>query len=249
MVIRVYEWVGTIAKETRPTTDHRLLRLNALTWRIDEDVNSLKIYLLDENGKPVGTVDEVWREGIKIKARGTVTVDGDVSIVFSPLAIDIDAIEADSVLGGEALVIKSGRIRAVRFTSKPGWRGVRIETLKEIEQVAEPEPVQIDLSRDWAESLSRVAEAVNEQAARREVVYTVMQEWAQAIRGDWVSIDGRSIRSQVDEFVQQLREPSERSLEEWRVRLGICTDGQGHWERYCDDYGCDPEEPRGATDA
>lgn len=57
----------------------------------------------------------------------------------------------------------------------------------------------------------------------------VMLEYAAAIRGDWSDFDGRSERDVIESWVAELDNPTDTTLEQWRDRLGICPDGNGHW--------------------
>ncbi len=57
----------------------------------------------------------------------------------------------------------------------------------------------------------------------------VMQEYAHAIRGDWSLFDGRSERDVIESWISEIEHPSETTLAEWRDRLGVCPDGNGHW--------------------
>ena len=59
-----------------------------------------------------------------------------------------------------------------------------------------------------------------------------MQEWANAIRGDWSEVDGRSVLGEVEEWIAALEgaEPcASRTIEQWRTSMGVCPDGGGHW--------------------
>lgn len=58
---------------------------------------------------------------------------------------------------------------------------------------------------------------------------TAMQEYADAIRGDWSNFDGRSERDVIESWISEIEKPTETTLEEWRDRLGVCPDGNGHW--------------------
>ena len=61
------------------------------------------------------------------------------------------------------------------------------------------------------------------------VLTQAMNEYAQAIRGDWSEFDGRSERDVIDSWASEIETPTETTLAEWRDRLGICPDGNGHW--------------------
>lgn len=63
----------------------------------------------------------------------------------------------------------------------------------------------------------------------------VLEEFGQAIRGDWGSIDGRSIRSSLSAFTPAIHEPERYTAEYLRDILGICPNGHGHWEYYCEE--------------
>ena len=49
-----------------------------------------------------------------------------------------------------------------------------------------------------------------------------MNEYAQAIRGDWSMFDGRSERDVIESWVAEIESPNEaHTLDWWRDRLGI----------------------------
>lgn len=56
-----------------------------------------------------------------------------------------------------------------------------------------------------------------------------MREYAAAIRGDWSLFDGRTERDIIESWASEIEAPVGRTLAEWRDRLGICPDGNGHW--------------------
>lgn len=56
-----------------------------------------------------------------------------------------------------------------------------------------------------------------------------MQEYAQAIRGDWSDFDGRSERDVIESWISEIDKPTDTTLDQWRQKLGICRDGNGHW--------------------
>lgn len=62
-----------------------------------------------------------------------------------------------------------------------------------------------------------------------EALKQAMLEYAQAIRGDWSNFDGRSERGVIESWVAEMDNPTDTSLEQWRDRLNICPDGNGHW--------------------
>lgn len=67
----------------------------------------------------------------------------------------------------------------------------------------------------------------------------IIKEYGQAMRGDWGIIDGRSVRDQLDDFAEQILNPSTTPAL-LRSSMGICPKGEGHWNwPYCADYGCE----------
>ena len=74
-------------------------------------------------------------------------------------------------------------------------------------------------------------------ASPTERVAQALTEFGGAIRGDWGSIDGRSVRAQLDLLADYLRYPeSTPPLPDIRIRLDVCPYGKGHWTEYCEDY-------------
>lgn len=70
----------------------------------------------------------------------------------------------------------------------------------------------------------------------------VLREWAEALRGDWGSIDGRGCRSELETLAALIdvavEEPLKMTLAQVRDQVGICLHGGGHWISYCKDYDC-----------
>ena len=66
-------------------------------------------------------------------------------------------------------------------------------------------------------------------------VQRVLGEWAQAIRGDWGSIDGRTCRDQLDDLAEALTSDTKTDIKQLRDDSGICPHGGGHWTMYCTD--------------
>ena len=67
----------------------------------------------------------------------------------------------------------------------------------------------------------------------------VLREFAEALRGDWGSIDGRSLQLSLnelaEEMVQAVNEGSaSKSVAELRDAFGMCTNGRGHWSEHCE---------------
>lgn len=84
---------------------------------------------------------------------------------------------------------------------------------------------------------------------RLAVLRQAMTEYAQAIRGDWSTFDGRTERNVIESWVDEIRAPSDTTLEEWRSRLGLCPDGNGHWAGlrwgHCTEEECPTQAKRG----
>lgn len=73
------------------------------------------------------------------------------------------------------------------------------------------------------------------------VVASLMDEYGQAMRGDWSGMDGGDVRSVLDTLAGSLT--SGRILDQaaFRREWRLCPDGQGHWTDYCRPDGCDPD--------
>lgn len=75
----------------------------------------------------------------------------------------------------------------------------------------------------------------------------VLREYAHAIRGSWIHIDGRTVRADLEWFADEiegnLRQLDEEELRDLRLGSGICPRGEGCWTGgigLCDK--CDDEE-------
>lgn len=67
---------------------------------------------------------------------------------------------------------------------------------------------------------------------------TVLREFGRAIRGCWGSIDGRSIRTQLDMLAdwidaELVGTPTNATLTDMRELMDVCPYGHGHWTEYC----------------
>ena len=72
-----------------------------------------------------------------------------------------------------------------------------------------------------------------------ETIAQVLEEYGAALRGDWSDFDGRSARAVLDDLAAELRGTrAPHTLEQHRFELGLCRDGDGHWDQYCEDYDC-----------
>lgn len=63
-------------------------------------------------------------------------------------------------------------------------------------------------------------------------VAQILTEFGSAIRGDWGSIDGRSVRDGMDRVAASLRS-GEATIASMRGDLDLCPSGEGHWTEYC----------------
>lgn len=76
----------------------------------------------------------------------------------------------------------------------------------------------------------------------------LLDEYAQALRGSWGDIDGRSEQAALNTLSKAMRthgtsdlEPSE--VKSLRESLGVCDKGLGHWTEFCGYYdACNTEE-------
>lgn len=70
-------------------------------------------------------------------------------------------------------------------------------------------------------------------------VADLLDEYAEALRGDWGSIDGRSERMKLQELAERFREHGNEDLTQehvtrYRLDLNVCVKGCGSWEFHCD---------------
>ena len=57
----------------------------------------------------------------------------------------------------------------------------------------------------------------------------IMEEWGSAVSGDYNNLDGDFIENVIISFRDEILNPSDKTLEEWRSDLGLCPKGGGHW--------------------
>lgn len=75
-----------------------------------------------------------------------------------------------------------------------------------------------------------------------DVTQKLLYEYGSAIRGDWSSLDGRSVRGGLETIAGILDITSDAvnvNIVSLRDSLGICRAGNGQWEIYCEDYKCE----------
>ncbi len=73
---------------------------------------------------------------------------------------------------------------------------------------------------------------------REDTAANVLQAWAEAIRGSWGDIDGRSCKAELEQIVDYLRgEKDDLTFKD----VGVCNGGgKGHWPGWDGWYGfCD----------
>ena len=67
----------------------------------------------------------------------------------------------------------------------------------------------------------------------------VICEYGQAFRSNWSDVDGRGVRSDMEEISSYVDGGrlvlSEDEAKKLRNSLGICPKGKGHWSEDCDD--------------
>lgn len=76
-----------------------------------------------------------------------------------------------------------------------------------------------------------------------QAILQAMDEYGEAIRGDWSDFDGRSERRVIQDWTADIRAGrTDRDIGWYRNDLGICMAGGGHWcghWGYCDETcGC-----------
>ena len=67
----------------------------------------------------------------------------------------------------------------------------------------------------------------------------LLDEYAQALRGAWGGIDGRSEKAKLADLSALIRTQGAEPLDEQQIttardNLGICPTGGGHWTDFCD---------------
>lgn len=124
------DWEGVIAVEDTATTDGRLIVSDALTWEtpipLTVDDDRLGYYIAR-----IGTVTEVWRDGVFIRARGV--ADRSLNHVGVGMTLDqVSAVDNDLTL----VRFTGGRIRAVHayvVRGVPVWPECYISTKGEVD--------------------------------------------------------------------------------------------------------------------
>lgn len=77
---------------------------------------------------------------------------------------------------------------------------------------------------------------------KNKTVSDIISEYGQAVRGDWGSIDGRSVRDDMDTMSLIVRKYGDMELPPkayayLAYQFGLCVNGGGHWLSFCENYG------------
>ena len=75
----------------------------------------------------------------------------------------------------------------------------------------------------------------------------IVRELGAAIRGDWGTIDGRSVRLSMDRIAAHIEaegnaEMTDAEARQLRDNANLCLSGGGHWQMYCEDEDCEGGE-------
>lgn len=84
----------------------------------------------------------------------------------------------------------------------------------------------------------RAHEAANPKPAETDKALALLQELAEAYRGDWSEFDGRGLRADLEHWQRVMREAlANEPVDMMRHRsvLGVCPTGGGHWTEHCRD--------------
>ena len=61
----------------------------------------------------------------------------------------------------------------------------------------------------------------------------VLREYANALRGDWGSIDGRSEKISINAIADAIVADEPPTIEALRAEADLCPQGGGHWTEHC----------------
>ena len=118
----MHSWTGCVALEGTPTIDNRLIVPGALNW-------DPPFPFLDTAGNSIGQVVEVWREGDKIMAKGSVGswAAGEKLTV----GISIDRVTGGWT-GGEGdepgvWTVSAAKILGLALSDEPTWDVVSVQ--------------------------------------------------------------------------------------------------------------------------
>lgn len=75
-----------------------------------------------------------------------------------------------------------------------------------------------------------------------ELAKKLIDEYADAIRGDWSEVDGRWVRNDLWKLSALVDSTDEHDIVKIRENLDICPVGGGHWTQYCNEA-CEANTP------
>jgi hypothetical protein len=103
---------------------------------------------------------------------------------------------------------------------------------------------------DEPDKCAGVVRFINDETARAmSDATTVLREWAQAIRGAWGDIDGRSCKDELTAIADWIDTPKTApDITVMRQTVGICLDGNGHWNYFCTPDACPNEQSTDEVD-
>lgn len=81
-----------------------------------------------------------------------------------------------------------------------------------------------------------------QQVADQQTILNVakaLNEYGEAFRGDWSDIDGRGVRTEMGTISAWLTSDTPVTIDTMRNELGLCPNGDRHWEYYCRESGCE----------
>lgn len=70
--------------------------------------------------------------------------------------------------------------------------------------------------------------------SNNELAKQLLSEYGEAIRGDWSDLDGRDVRSALDDISELIDSDEKFEIEVLREELNLCPKGNGHWTDFCD---------------
>jgi hypothetical protein len=112
-------WTGIIAIEGEPTGDGRLLAAGSLDW---PDHPLALTHEID--GPQVGTVEEIWRDGDLIRAKGTIE-DANLGH-FHSVGVALQDPQAEGDFDGSFSVVTKATIREVGIVAAAAWADAQI---------------------------------------------------------------------------------------------------------------------------
>lgn len=112
-------WTGIIAIEGEPTGNGRLIANGALSWP------DHPLPLTNEiDGAEVGTVEEIWRDGDLIRAKGTIK-DDSFGYIHS-VGVSLEDPQAEGDFDGGFSVVTKAAIREAAIVAAAAWADAQI---------------------------------------------------------------------------------------------------------------------------